>query len=646
MTLPEQIGKYTIERLIGRGGMSIVYQAVDPSIQRSVALKVVDKLLLDDNERQIILDRFRYEAQAAGRLIHPRIVTIFDYGEDERNAFIAMELIRGDSIHELLLRDPQPPLEKVRDVILPLLEALEYSHAQGVTHRDIKPSNILIGPQCEVKVTDFGIARIESSALTQYGLVVGTPFYMSPEQCMGEDTDARTDVYSAGVIAYELLTGRRPFTGKGSNASVMREVLDNIAPNPSEYNGRVNGQMDYVVQKALAKKPEERYQTAREFADDFRLAVEDCMRTAAQVESAPTTVETPQFGVSSDMLSMARKIKVPSLDFTDPASNVENIVMPGVVAAPAPETAPDEGPKARILFVDDEERILNALKSIFRSKYHVFTATSGDQAFEFLQKFRVHLIVSDQRMPGMLGVELLRRAKELSPNTVRILLTGYSDLASIVGSINDGEVYRFINKPWNNQDIQAIVAEAVAIGIELADTQVASGPPPEKMDEAIVVVDPTSSYKRAVSELFGDAYHVVHVASLNEALTVMQSRAVAVIIADIGSAQNDDTAAFKLLKQEHPEILSIVLTEASDSELVIDLINQAQIFRFLNKPINYKLLKGHVQSALSRYVAFKQAPELVKQHKVGPAEKLRTSSLGRALMEKIKRLRSFLPGFR
>lgn len=646
MTIPLSIGKYTIERLIGRGGMSIVYEAIDSSIQRSVALKVVDKQLLDDNEREIILDRFKYEAQAAGRLFHPRIVTIFDYGEDERNAFIAMELIRGDSVHELLLRDPQPPLDKVRDVILPLLEALDYSHAQGVTHRDIKPSNILIGPQGEVKVTDFGIARIESSALTQYGLVVGTPFYMSPEQCMGEDTDARTDVYSAGVIAYELLTGRRPFTGKGSNASVMRDVLDVIAPNPSEYNGRVSGQMDYVVQKALAKKPDERYQTAREFADDFRLAVEDSMRNAVRVESAPTTVETPQFGVSSDMLSMARKIKVPNLDFTESAPNGENIVMPGVVAAPAPETTPNEGPKARILFVDDEERILNALKSIFRSRYHVFTATSGDQAFEFLQKFRVHLIVSDQRMPGMLGVELLRRSKELSPNTVRILLTGYSDLASIVGSINEGEVYRFINKPWNNQDIQAIVAEAVAIGIELADTQVASGPPPEKMDEAIVVVDPTSSYQRAVSELFGDAYHVVHVASLTEALTVMQSRAVAVIIADIGNAQADDTAAFKLLKQEHPEILSIVLTEASDSDLVIDLINQAQIFRFLNKPINYKLLKGHVQSALSRYVAFKQAPELVKQHKVGPAEKLRASSLGRALMEKIKRLRSFLPGFR
>jgi eukaryotic-like serine/threonine-protein kinase len=642
MTLPEKIGKYTVERMIGRGGMSIVYQGRDPEIQRSVALKVIEKMMLDENERNIILTRFKYEAQAAGRLIHPRIVTIFEYGEDALSAFIAMELVRGDSVHELLLRDPQPPLERVRDVILPLLDALEYSHEQGVIHRDIKPSNILISDTGQIKVSDFGIARIESSALTQYGLVVGTPFYMSPEQCMGEDTDARTDIYSAGVIAYELLTGRRPFPGKGSNASVMREVLDLTAPNPSEFNTRLNGQMDYVIHKALAKKPEDRYQSAREFADDFRLAIEDCMRGAAEIASAPTTVETPQTGVASDMLSMARRIRLPAvdnLDFTESTAAAQP-------STEQPETSAQDGPKARILFVDDEERILNALKSIFRNKYHVFTATSGDQAFEFLKRFRVHLIVSDQRMPGMLGVELLRRAKELSPTTVRILLTGYSDLASIVGSINEGEVYRFINKPWNNQDIQAVVAEAVAIGIELADTTVASGPPPEKMEEAILVVDPSASYQRAINELFGDAYHIVHVTSLADALATMQTRAVAVIIADIGAAQTDETATFKLLKQEHPEILSIVLTDASDSELVIDLINEAQIFRFLNKPLNYKLLKGHVQSALSRYVAFKQTPELTKQYKVGSSEKLRASNLGRALLDKIKRLRSFLPTFR
>ena len=659
MTLPERIGKYAIERMIGRGGMSVVYEGIDPEIKRAVALKVVEKMQLEERERNIILTRFKYEAQAAGRLIHQSIVTIFEYGEDERSAYIAMELVRGDSVHELLLREPQPALERVRDVVLPLLDALEYSHDNGVIHRDIKPSNILIGENGRIKVTDFGIARIESSALTQYGLVVGTPFYMSPEQCMGEDTDTRTDIYSAGVIAYELLTGRRPFPGKGSNASVMREVLDHVAPNPSEFNAQLTGQMDYVIQKALAKKPEDRYQTAREFAEDFRLAIDDALGPGTRVRSAPTTIETPvpSSPIAADMLSMARRLRLPNVDgYEAPASPSApqsarapgNAPMRIPMAPPAEASAAEsaESPKARILFVDDEERILNALKSIFRNKYHVFTATSGDQAFEFLKRFRVHLVVSDQRMPGMPGVELLRHAKELSPTTVRILLTGYSDLASIVGSINEGEVYRFINKPWNNQDIQAIVGDAVAIGMELADTSVSIAAPPEKMNEAIVVVDPSGGYHRAVNELFGDAYKILQVAALADALTLMQTREVAVIIADIGTGHGDDTAGFKLLKQEHPEILSIVLTDASDSELVIELINQAQIFRFVNKPVNYGLLKSHVQAALSKYIAFKEAPELVKQHKVAAPASLRASNLGRALLDRIKRLRGFLPAFK
>jgi serine/threonine protein kinase len=656
MTLPERIGKYSVERLIGRGGMSVVYQGRDLEIQRSVAIKVIEKKLLEERERNIILARFKYEAQAAGRLIHPHIVTIFDYGEDDDNAFIAMELIQGDSVHELLLRDPQPELARVRDVLMPLLDALEYSHDHGVIHRDIKPSNILIGENDKIKVTDFGIARIESSALTQYGLVVGTPFYMSPEQCMGEDTDTRTDIYSAGVIAYELLTGRRPFPGKGSNASVMRDVLDNVPPNPTEYNPGLTGQMDYVIQKALAKKPDDRYQTAREFAEDFRLAIEDALRTGSRIAPAATSMDLlPQSAISPDMLSMARRLRLPGTDGAEAAPPSASPSAPAAAAAPTripPAPRPDpaepeipEREKARILFVDDEERILTALKSIFRNKYHVFTATSGDQAFEFLKRFRVHLVVSDQRMPGMLGVELLRRAKELSPTTVRILLTGYSDLASIVGSINEGEVYRFINKPWNNQDIQAIVADAVAIGLELADTSV-SAAVPEKMDEAILVVDPSASYQRVVGEFFGDAYTVLQVPGLADALTTMQTRAVAVIVADIGAAPGDDTAAFKLLKQEHPEILTIVLTDASDSELVIELINQAQIFRFVNKPVNYGVLKAHIQAALAKFIAFKQAPELVKQHQVSGAENLRTSNIGRALLGKIKRLRSFLPVFK
>src|ERR1043166_2355025 len=318
-TLPENIGKYRIEKLLGKGGMSLVYQALDPTIQRSVALKVIQKSLLEEAERHIVLDRFRYEAQAAGRLVHPRIVTIYEYGEDDDSAFIAMELVKGDSLHEYLLANQEPDLNRIRDMVVPLLDALDYSHQHGVTHRDVKPSNILIGEDGRIKVTDFGIARIESATLTQYGLAVGTPYYMSPEQCMGDDTDARTDIYSVGVIAYELLTGKRPFQGKGSNASIMREVLDAIPPDPSEGNPALTAQMDWVIQKALAKRPDERYQSAREFAEDFKLAVDDCL--AAAGPGAPVTAPSdavpaaqaagePALRMTPGLLNAARRIQL------------------------------------------------------------------------------------------------------------------------------------------------------------------------------------------------------------------------------------------------------------------------------------------------------------------------------------------------
>jgi serine/threonine-protein kinase len=290
----------------------------------------------------------------------------------------------------------------------------------------------------------------------------------------------------------------------------------------------------------------------------------------------------------------------------------------------------DADKKARILFVDDEERILTALRSVFRSSYHVFTATSGAEALEWATKFRPHVVVSDQRMPGLTGVQMLRQIKEAAPNTVRILLTGYSDLASIVGSINEGEVFRFVSKPWDNQEIQRIVGEAAGIAMELAEAATRPAVAVEKMTAGILVVDPTVEVFRAVKELFSATCPVLHATNLDAAFTLLATQEVALIIADIEAGKDETIATFKLLKQDHPEILTIVLTEASDSELVIELINQAQIFRFVNKPVNLKLLTQHAHAALARYQSFKQQPQLVQQHKVAEAK------VGESLAEKIR----------
>jgi serine/threonine-protein kinase len=402
----------------------------------------------------------------------------------------------------------------------------------------------------------------------------------------------------------------------------MQKVLNEAPRAPTQLNSLLGPALDAVILKALAKRPEQRFASAREFSEAFREAIDAALNkgsVAAEARAAPPQAEG---GIGR----AARMLRA-----TEPAG----------AAAPAARSAAQpaaerRGKKARILFVDDEARILTALKSVFGPHYEVFTTVNGREGLDFLEKNQVEVIVSDQRMPEMLGVELLREAKQIAPQTVRILLTGYSDLASIVGSINDGEIYRFISKPWDNKDIQRIVAEAATIALALASMPAKPAEMPEKMDESILVVDDNESIFRATREFFSPTCNVRYAKTMKDALRVMQEQAVAVILADVETGREDNTPMFKLLKQEFPQILTIVMTRNSDSELVIDLINQAQVFRFLNKPVNLKLLQGHMQAALARFASFKQQPALLSQHKVDAAEQVRASSSGKMILSALK----------
>lgn len=627
------IGKYQIQDVLGQGGMGIVYRAFDPAIQRPVAIKTITKSALDPADLHYVLTRFRHEAQAVGRLTHPRIAAIYDYGEDEDLAYIVMELVNGKSLFHHLQNDARFGVKEIGELVRQLLDGLGYAHALGVVHRDIKPSNILINDDGRLKLTDFGIARIDSSTLTQVGEIMGSPGYMSPEQFLGTDIDARGDVYSVGVIAYELLAARRPFIG--NNAEVMRQALNERAANPSDFNPKISVQLDWSVHKALAKKREDRFQNAKEFSDAFVKGVEASLRQARRGPAAGALTDEPTQRIDPKLVQAARMLADLQQARTDAPTQ------PGTPPAPAPAESPIDttaGKMARILFVDDEERIVTALRSIFRVNYHVFTATNGAEALEFVQKFQPHVVVSDQRMPEMTGVELLRRVKGVAPNTVRMLLTGYSDLAAIVGSINDGEVFRFVSKPWDNLEIQKIMAEAAAIALDLAAT--AATPPivPDRMEAGILVIEAQDETFRAVMRLVGGACPVYHAKSLDEGLSQLETHETALIVADIASRSEEIVAAFKLLKQEHPEILAIVLTEASDSELVIELINQAQIFRFINKPVNPDLLRQHAQTALIRYQSFKQNPHLTRQHQVAAAG---AEGVSQRILARVRSLKSW-----
>jgi len=627
MAPPKRIGKYQIQDVLGRGAMGVVYKGYDRGIARSVAIKAIAKSSLGADELKHVMQRFRHEAQAVGRLVHPRIVQIYDYGEDDDTAYIVMELVNGKTLHERLSLEERYEIREAGEIVRQLLDGIGHAHAEGVVHRDIKPSNILLNSDGRIKISDFGIARLDSSSLTQVGDVLGTPYYMAPEQFLGVEVNALADIYSMGVIAYELLTGRKPFAGNA--ATVMQQVLNERPPDPSQLNPALSPLMDRVLRKALAKNRDERFQSAGEFSEAFRGAIDASLSLGAQPAPASAGADAAALLSAARMLSIQPAAKAP------PSSDLELQATTGDSAISLDTSVR----KARMLVIDDEERILTALKSRFRSRYHVFTTADGNKALEFMRKYPMHVIVSDQRMPVMAGVELLRQSREISPRSVRILLTGYSDLAAMVGSINDGEVYRFVSKPWDNTELQTIVAEAVTIALELADTKTPPVELPQRMEAGVLVVAKNEEIFRVTRELIGDLCPVVHAADIDAALGAMEKQEIAVLVSDFEAGDEQLGAMLRLLKQENPQILTIFVTAASDSELVIELINQVQIFRFLNKPVNVGLLKRYMHAALQRYLTFKQVPELAREHPVRPPEEMRASPVGQRILGSAKTLR-------
>ncbi|MGA9013768.1 MAG: serine/threonine-protein kinase, partial [Acetobacteraceae bacterium] len=228
----ETLGKYEVKRSLGRGAMGTVYEGWDPIIARRVAIKTVRLPDSADPETEEALARFRREAQAAGRLTHPNIVGVFDYGETNDLAYIVMEFVDGPPLKTLLDKQERFALPDAVRVMEDVLAGLQFSHERGVVHRDIKPANVMLTSSGQAKIADFGIARIESSSMTQAGTLLGTPAYMSPEQFMGQVVDARSDIYSSGVLLYQLLTGERPFDGGMS--AIMHKALNTEPPAPSQ----------------------------------------------------------------------------------------------------------------------------------------------------------------------------------------------------------------------------------------------------------------------------------------------------------------------------------------------------------------------------------------------------------------------------
>lgn len=284
-----RIGKYEVERVIGEGSMGVVYRAVDPLINRRVAIKVMNDAVAQD---VALRERFLREAQTAGSLQHPNVVTIYDFGEIDDHLFIAMEYVEGDDLGDLLQKKLSIPIIEALDLIIGLLHGLAYAHKRGIIHRDIKPANIRVDSEGKARLMDFGVAHLASSDMTSTGMLLGTPAYMAPEQITGGSVTAETDIFSVGAVLYELLAGRRPFAGD-TLQSLMYSILNKSPESLEAIVPRMPAGLHDIVMRALHKESSHRYHSATAMANDLA-AIRDSLdpegrRTSLSLRAAIDT---------------------------------------------------------------------------------------------------------------------------------------------------------------------------------------------------------------------------------------------------------------------------------------------------------------------------------------------------------------------
>ena len=478
-----KIGKYVVMGEVGRGRASIVYSTLDPDVGRQVAVKTVAKALAKAGD----LPRLQRAAQVGGKLIHSHIAAVYEYGEDEYAAWVAMEMVEGKTLAQHLAEGYKAADEPLPDLVVEMLEALEYAHARGVPHGDVRAENVLVSAS------------------------------------------------GAKLIG---------FSGDGDEAADVRAAAEML--------------------KAVFVEP-------------------------------PRVLDEPPATVQELLDGLRAK-----------ARNKLATLRKAMKAAPAPLLTPRKLPA--VLFVDDEERVLHALAGLFQGTYEVHTAASGAEALELIRRQHFLVIVSDQRMPGMTGVELLREARTLAPTAVRLLLTGYSDFGAIVSSVNESEIFRYITKPWQQAELEAILGEAIEVAIA-AEAAAAGGRHYERANGNVVVLG-QPALARSVRELSLGALGVQEAYDDETVLDIVSHEDVGVVVSELRPNLEEPEALLHVLKKASPHTQLVAISEVPDPDLAIRLINEARIHRYLGKPVNLSLLQQAVVSGLQRYTRLENAPGL------------------------------------
>ena len=420
----EILGNYRLIDRLGAGGMGEVWRAEDTRLMRQVAIKILSERIANDPEWKA---RFLREARTIAQMNHPNIATIYSIEQEADKLFIAMELVEGESLATVLAHGALEPVEAVR-IIRQVAEALAEAHDKGIVHRDVKPDNVIVGKR-GVKVLDFGIAKqiiatTGTPTLTQAGLIVGTPFYMSPEQALGRPVDTRSDLFSLGVVLYEALAGKRPFEGESVTETMMNIIMQE-PPELTTVAPKVPAALVEIVARALQKKPERRYGSAGEMVD--ALSRVDFKQPAARAPQKPPKIDAPTMAMPS-----------------------------------APQSSQAPIPGQRALIADDDPVTRYLIANVLGQRRIAFDeAANGADAVKALKSHDYTLVFLDLLMPRIDGwgvIDFLRRSKTKPPRI--IIVTGVKDQHL---SVADRElVTGLIYKPLNPTDVDKVVTQTLS----------------------------------------------------------------------------------------------------------------------------------------------------------------------------------------
>lgn len=400
-------GKYRIDGILGEGGMGVVYKGFDPLIARIVAIKTIRENLLEGRSGQELLKRFRHEAQAAGRLTHPNIVAIYEYdeGENQGHPYFIMEYVEGKELKDYLKMGVRFTFDQSLHIIEQVLEALGYAHQHGIIHRDIKPANVILLDDKNIKIADFGIAKLDDTEFTQTGKVIGTPSYMSPEQCKGLHVDGRSDLYSVGLLLYELLTGKKA-TAVHHNGS-FAQVMKGFTPDkPDTSDPKTIHLFNSIIKKALAEDQDQRYQTAEAFLEEIR---------HLRAEHSATRKKNPFWilgGIATGLIfTIAAVVYLESGHVSESSSSTKNMTRSSV-SSPSSlsslSSTSSRTPNNTKVLTDHEKKKINTLLNVAKTHQLVgrLVAPSGSNAY---YSYQMVLKIDSQNQAALDGINTIEK---------------------------------------------------------------------------------------------------------------------------------------------------------------------------------------------------------------------------------------------